>query len=686
MFPINGVNPDRIIDRALENTAQIPPSVNRDGITSSAAFGWGGTVERGAFLPPWGTRQREWALRRLYRMDEMNMFRGAVVGICKTIAGLSWEIKGDTDEDPIYGQMAAAQGWRLRKSSGVEYFQEVFRQAEFGAGWGTFVTMCVADFLRYDAGGYIEVIAQGPAFDKATGPLMGLAHLDPLRCYPTGDPLYPAVYYDRFGGLNVMHHSRVIRLVDQVDGDELRPGYGDSALSRSVSIALAEINMSRYINMKLDDVPAPGIDIFGGVSKQEMSAVDLKYQQQRQTDGQTTYGRRVRYYAMDPAHMPKIESYEFSQAPELFDYREYTDINIDRLALALGVDRQELMALRTGNMGSGAQSEILAQKSRGKTIGFLVAQFARRLNDVLPDDYTFKFKQRDSQEEMETVDKAGKWAEFISKVGTALSPAEQRTLLANTVEAVQDAIQDAPRANDIFNQPQVGQDNTVGSAPVAPIVPTPATPTQIPATTDTPAPDTPRVNPFAKKDYQTTLAAFTNDVRDLLLSATTPNPYLDRKAFGVTMRSLLKRYGLDAFKDGQKASGLYVNELDIEDEFDYMRVYMDQAQYINGLADDVFNKKTVTPANADARASLWGKSLQAFDDAGMYSANKNGNFVWRYGDAEHCPDCLRLNGQVHRIRNWKASGFMPRANKLKCQGYNCKCTLERTTDTARGRF
>lgn len=958
----NGNGNDRLMQTAIADSVQVPPSVSRDGIVNGA-FGVGYT--RSAWLPPYGTRAREVALRDTYRMDEMALIRGAFVGVAKSIASLPWEIKGDDTQDEVFGTLATSQGWRLRRNDGVQYFQEVFRQANFGAGWGAFISQCVLDFLRYDAGGYIEVIAQGDAYNAPLGAITGLAHLDPIRTYPTGDPRYPAVYYDRWGGLHVLNHARVIRLLDMEDGDELRPGYGDSALSRAISIAMRQIWETRYINARLDDKPPPGLTVLGGITKTEWQVEQLKYQQQQQTDNKTVYGQRQFYHTADPAIMPKVESYEFSQPPEKFDFRTYVDIDVDILALAMGVDRQELMQLSGGGaIGSNGQSVILAQKSRGKTIGYLLQQIERKFNDLLPKDYTFEFKFRDTQEAMEDATRAQLWADVVAVTGTALSPNEQRVLLANQIEAVQDAISDAPRANDVYQAPQIAEDNTPGSAPVpvqgeqprvnvdvdeevgkaynpsqprgkngrwvgngsldlsslgikvsispketallqdigrnsddvlkasglaalptalakgntaditvspkgngvsvhvkaggggksfdmerridydadgkitrirndrfflpneykgsgegtrifksqvdalseqvtlnkagqypqietiagrgdgmngyytwarlgydAPVdvrqrkwtdIPSSVTPsvkgapspfnsptyhvsdfmksaegreywkangTQEPMLFDlnptsesmrvlgeyaqrtstkslkTPAPsgafdiDIPEDeesildaiwdglnDSSAEKTYGVTEAAFVQDVTDLLKSASQPDTFLDRRGFNITMRSLLKRYGLQAYIDGLAQGGVYVDALEPDENADYMNIFVQQSGYIGGLSEDVYVKKSVSLANAYSRASMWGKSLEAFLNSGQVKANANAMYRWQLGVAEHCSDCQRLSGQVHRMKSWYASGWLPRASTLICHGFNCKCSLVRTTERAKGRF
>lgn len=684
-IPHNGLtDPDILISRALQQTVQVPPSVTRDGVQSGFSL----PFIRTSWLPPRGTRARELALRELYFLDENTIVQGSFTGIAKTIASMGWEIKNISDddkEDSMYGDMARTQGWRLKRNDAVSYFQEVFRQANFGQGWGTFIAQMYLDFSRYDAGGYIEVIASGDSFDAPYGVVTGLAHLDPIKCIPTGDPLYPAIYYDRWGGLHVMNHARVVRLVDMDDGDEYRPGYGNCALSRACAVVMSQLNQTRYINQRLDDKPPPGVTIIGGIMKADWETVTRNYTTQMNNDAKPVFGQRLFYHTPDPSLMPKMESMEFAQPPEKFDARVFLDIDFDKLSVAMNVDRQELVQLSGGGaLGSAMQSKMLEQKSRGKGVGYFLAYVERKMNDVLPDGFEFEFKMRNTQESVEDADKASKWASVAKDLVETgvMTAAEARTMMASECESIQDAINDAPRANDLDTQ-VVGADNTAGAMPIAPQM---ASTTQ-PASTPQTAQPTPQAA-FQKKSYDLTESQFVNDVADLLRTASQgSNPYLDRRAFGVTMRSFLKNYGLQAYKDGMAQGGVYVDMLDNEDNADYMSVFMSQQQYITGLADDVFVKKSIGMNNAYARATMWGKSLQAFDDAGLESANGNAMYRWVLDPLkENCPDCLRLNNQVHRIHNWKKSGWMPRSSKLKCWGARCGCKFERTTEMAYGGF
>lgn len=768
IIPANELTTEEVIQQALKQSVQKPPEVSKEGgVNQMSLAGW-----RGSFLPAYGTRQREFALRDWYRMDEQVLVRGAFTGLAKHIGNLPWEITGDDTPSEIFTGMGLELGYS-NTDTGVEYFQAVLRHANFGAGWGQLMTQVVLDFLRYDAGAFIEVIGGGDSYSELTGAITGIAHLDPLRCIPTGDPRYPCIYYDRRGGLHVMHFTRVIMLQDMNDGDEWRPGYGDSALSRAISIAAREMWITRYINAYLDDEAAPGLDIFGGITKGMFDEAESKFRQQQQMDSKPIWGKRMRFFTAGANVMPKIESVQWQTSPEKFDFRVYTDIDVDVLALAINVDRQELMPLMSGNMGSEAQSIILHQKSKGKTLGFLMTEIERRFNDILPDGFEYSFKVRDDQEAKSQADKAAVWGGFTQQTKHLFDAKEQREIVASQVEAVQDALDNQTRLNDVDIAPVASAndtgdavDNTGAGMPliagvvdlykqqldagvislgqyqkmtgqkvtpgfddlymfgglpvpadevpnlwkykqtIAPSVynselitgeplPQPVDPTQVipdgapgsvgaqPLDENEPA-AAPANDGF--KSYASTEADFIENVRDLLKSAVEGDGYLDKRGFSVTLRSLLKRYGLLAFKDGMRQGGVSVNELDPEDQEFYQEAFLYQAGYIPSFADEVFGKG-VTPAAIDTRARMWGKSLQKFVDRGRVSADGNGMYEWVFGKTEvHCDDCLRLNGQVHRMKHWWNSGWTPRTSKLACGGWLCDCGLKKTDKSAAGAY
>lgn len=622
-------------------------------------------------LPLWGTRDAEMWLRWYDRLETNWMWQGARSGIGKKMSAVQWHI---TSEDDSF-------------ADAIPYFQAVLQEANFGRGWSHFIQQGTRDFLRSDVGWWFEIIASGNPLKSPTSAIQGIAHLDSYRCYPTGDPEFPLRYYDIYTGMHLLHASRCIQIVDTPDGDAFNPGYGECALRRAISITMRENLMTRYIQGRLDDNPPPGIVVTNLHEGERQKALE-RYIREQNNDRKPFWGNQFWLHAKDANDKPVIETMEFQQAPEKFDFKTYTDLDIDALALALGVDKQELWELASRSMGSGAQSEVLNQKSRGKTFGELLTQIERAVNLILPEELTFEFKFRDPSEDAEIAANAGAWGTFITSVAATMSEDEQRQLLANQVEAYRDV---------------VTKDGEV--VPLEKPEPPPMLPGQAPPFGQKPAPDgqkpstttgednTPMVpggqansepaksEAQAKKDVQSTRLDFEADFADLFTAAQQSD--VNRRRFGMLARALITKYGRRAYADGLQVGG--IEETSEDDTTTINQLITEQSAYVTNLGDTVYGDGT-NANGADKAVLWWNKSIQPFYDAGVQASDQNGMYEWVYGATEHCKDCKRLNGQKHRMKEWVDHGWMPKSDALECKGFNCACTLKKTTGRAKGYY
>ena len=630
-----------------------------------AAF-WSFVTTRGYSLSAWATRARERELRNLFLHENNWMGQGAFAGLSKKVAATAWEISGKRN---------------------VDHFQTVLREANFQAGWNVFIERVVLDYLRQDGGAYIEVIAPGRPLRPPTGKATGIAHLDSLRCFPTGDPQYPVIYYSRKGTKHLLHASRVIHLVDLSDGDESNPGYGHCALSRAVSIVNQQIYMNRFIEQKLDDKPPPGYVTASNIEQGKRNAAFEMYRQEQGNDARPEWGKTVWFYSLDPSAPAKLEFTTFSQAPEGYSYKEYTELHVNAWALAIGCDVQELWQLTGGSLGSGQQSTILHAKSQGKTFGDLLTKLERSLNDVLPDYLEFQFKRRDSQEEAERATTASAWAGFTSSVAATLSMDEQRRLLASLIEPYKDIVTDE-------NGEVIERDDLDPQAPENEPTVDDATPA---ASEPTETQEAPAVRADAKKeitatkdtfiDYgdriASTRADFERDFNALLAEAR--GDETNRRSFSVRLRNQLRIYGERAYQAGLDDGGADDITLSAQDRIIYVRMLAAQSSYVSNFSATLFTDG-IGDGLADTKAALWFKgSILPFYYAGIESADENTNMEWRLGLPEHCSDCPRLDGQVHSIKEWRIAGFFPGNGHTECD-LGCKCGLMPTKKPKNGRF
>jgi hypothetical protein len=408
---------------------------------------FGGYNLRNALLPPPGTREREYTLRQYRHNPYSTLFRAASAGIVKRIQTLPFIIR----------------------ASDVDTWQDMLMRADFGS-WDRLVDKTVGNYLYHDAGAWIELIAPGDPRFAPDGPIVGIAAMDTLRVYPTGNATYPAIYYDHYGKMHLMHHTRVMQLVDNEYAEEYLAGYGECAQTRAISPIRREILINQYIESFLDDKPRPGVRIWQNVNENMVEAAFVKMEMDKQTDDGGEWGHIINIYALDSSEEADVKEYNNTKAPEGFDLDKYKNETALEIAACLGVDIQDFWQLVSSGLGTGTQSEIMAQKSRGKTLGNLIKRLTRAINQAFPPRVEFSFEYSDPQEDQEEANKANSWANTITIVSSYLKPEEIRQLMANQIPAFKDVLLDVDgnlrRLDDEDLEPVPGEitddDGTMG--------------------------------------------------------------------------------------------------------------------------------------------------------------------------------------------------------------------------------
>lgn len=608
-------------------------------------------------LPAWGTHGRDRVLRRLYRGLYAWVAQSAVAALTKRVK-----------QTP-----SLLDGGRNLKSY---YHQLLYQDAEFGAGWGEFVSKLLLDFLTCDYGAYIEVIGAGPADGPLRGRVLGLAHLDSLRCVPTGNLEFPVVYWSRrTGKMHRLHHTRVIRWMDMPDGDQAYFTPGLCALSRAVSVIKQQTNLQQYITSSTSDDPPAGILYNTGINQTQWDDAYRAYQAKRQQGA----NRRLMVINAD-AEGVKGDLLTFASVPAGFDYPTYIEVVVNAFAACFGIDKQDLWPL-TGRMaGTATQSAVLAEKARGMAFGDILQSLERIVNlRVLPPSLEFQFQYRDEEGDRERAERDR------TIVGTAVdaqreglfTPEEARRFMASQSDSLRDVL--TTEDGDIAELP----DDDVEDA--TPELVTTA-PTEETEPTSAPPPDT-LPTAEGEKAIQATRLDFEADLEDLIAGARSGD--VTRRRFGIILRDLLRKYGLQAYKDGLLDGGIEDDELDDDDTADYLVLLAAQSVYVTGLGDTLYSDG-ITDAEAAQKPQMWwNKSLRPFYDAGRLSADKNGLYEFAGDDGEEsCSTCSRLKGQRHRLKDWVRRQLRPGVdtNSFECKGFQCKHILVKTEGRARGRF
>jgi hypothetical protein len=640
-------------DKVRRFTVDDPP----DAIDAPRADFFMVSQARGVILPAWGSRDRERWLRAYSRHEYNYLGQIAFNAMIAKVAGTPWEISG---------------------KRGVNHFQDVLREANFGAGWTNFLAAFLWDYLTHDIGGFIEVIGPGNPMRAMTAAAVGIRVLDPLRCVPTGDPEYPVRYYSQADNeIHLMHYTRVRQMVSNPSSDSLHPGTGSSALSRAIAIVQRQISMNRFIEARMDDKPAPGIVAINGMPRQQWEQALAEYRRTQSADETPEWGRQMFVYSNGPDQKVEVTQTTFSQAPEGWNFPDYMNVDVNAWAGAMGMDVQEIWQLSGGNLGSGQQSEVLHEKSQARGYGLILTELERLFNMVLPDNLEFEFKRHDAHASLQEAQVAQAWAGFTTAVGGALTDDEKRVLLASKVEAFKDAVTDADgtivRLNDLQDPAPVTQDVTLDDQNAE----------QNGAGND---PDAVTVDDqkARAKAIQATRLDFEDGLEDLIAGARAKD--ITRNAFSRRLRALIGTAARKAYLDGLNDGGVQTDVLDDAEQLRFVQMLGEQSGYVTDFARTLYDTG-LSDAQAAQKPAMWfNKTIEPFYDEGVLSADRNGMYEWVYGDTEHCKDCLRLNGQVHRYKDWLAKGWQPASSRLFCKGFNCRCRLVKTAERAKGRF
>jgi hypothetical protein len=114
--------------------------------------------------------------------------------------------------------------------------------------WTTFLYQHLRDFLTTDNGAFIEIVR---ATRAAGSRIIGLMHLDSLRCQRTGDPDIPVIYTDRKGREHEMKYHQVMLFADMPDPGATYFGVGYCAASRAYKSIYRMSAIERYGSEKV---------------------------------------------------------------------------------------------------------------------------------------------------------------------------------------------------------------------------------------------------------------------------------------------------------------------------------------------------------------------------------------------------------------------------------------------------
>lgn len=370
---------ETFLDKSV-TSADFPHIIDNNGVIRLVVPFWTYMDPQRIVLPPqapaYWSRERDIILRSSVHNEAM---WAAAVGIAITkMVSLAWEVKSSI---PIRSRRA----------------QELLLQADtVRVGWVGFLSKNLRDFTTTDNGSFIEIVRASRAYGSQ---IVGLKHLDSLRITRTGDPQYPVIYTDRMGHQHALRDYQIITMCDMPDPGENWNGTGMCAASRSYNAIYKLATIEWYLREKVGGLHPLAIYIVNGVLTKQMDAAIREAKDEETSKNVSAYMGAV-IMGVNKENPPEVAKIPLAELPDRFDRKQEFDISLLTYADNLGLDPQELQPLSGQTLGTGAQSQVLEDKQRGKGLAAWRQDFTHAINTfVLDDKTTFTFTERDFRDQ-----------------------------------------------------------------------------------------------------------------------------------------------------------------------------------------------------------------------------------------------------------------------------------------------
>lgn len=331
------------------SVVEVPADANP--VPSSPSAGqnlimWIGATADG--FSPWGAnlKRRDRQLRNFYPSESYLMSALGVVAARNAAA--SWTLEGPPRT--------------------VQTTQDMVHNSNFGAGWEDLAITTSLDLYTQDAGSFIEFVRRA---DQPDSPSIALNHLDAARCWATGVPTKPVIYEDRLGKFHLMDWWQIAQLLEMPapmagtsSGFTGRAQF--SAVTRVLAAAQTMRDIQTYKAEKVSGRFNRAVHLVGGVTAQQVTDALAEQRAAADTAGLMRYIQPLIIGSINPNVKIDHAQIDLASLPEGWDEEVALKLYLTALSMALLTDYQEFAPLPGGNLGSGAQSQILHLKSQGK--------------------------------------------------------------------------------------------------------------------------------------------------------------------------------------------------------------------------------------------------------------------------------------------------------------------------------
>ncbi len=281
-----------------------------------------------------------------------------------------------------------AQGFRIEDADDSQRRIKQAQQLVLGydGSYASGLQRGMQDYLLTDMGMVVEKARQSSARGSR---ISGLFHLDALRCYPTGDPNKPIVYWSYYGGYHLLDAEDVIRITDMPSPRVELRGYGFCSASRAWATILKLAAVEVYFREKITGTRNLAIHIVNGVSDKQMRDALNSSEEMRNERGFVLYKGSTIIPMTEMAATPTVVTIPLAEVPDGFNVTEERTDAYRRYAHSIGMNVEEFVPAAAG-LNTGLSTQIRDEGIAGQGMAAFDKNWELALtHTALPGSTTF---------------------------------------------------------------------------------------------------------------------------------------------------------------------------------------------------------------------------------------------------------------------------------------------------------
>lgn len=285
------------------------------------------------------------------------------------------------------------------------------------------------DYFTCDKGTVVELEHEGKTRSGVpSGRVIGLHHLDTLRCWPTGNREFPYLYTDWQGKQHPLHARSVLHLVDMSSPRLGLWGVGRCAASDAWETIVLDGAIQTYTREKVTGSRALALYFVGGVTKKQLADVKATGDEEQARRGAMLFkDALVVPVDVEPGSELGMVKVDLAGLPDGFDAGQLQQRHGLIFALVLGMPVTDIATLQGGQFGTGTQSQVIDASRQGRGVEGFVRKWERAVNRLaLPRRTTVDMFGIDPRDQKAQADVKNAEAQYVTTlVGAGIATAQQ---------------------------------------------------------------------------------------------------------------------------------------------------------------------------------------------------------------------------------------------------------------------